>query len=181
MKCHKYKIHDWVTVNEYCEKDIRDLIGKKSLIVELHMGSIYDYVILTEGKETKVKEFEIEPISLLEKEFDTVDNKNSYFEDLGLKTGQLVDEKQKAYGDSVGKTFELMKIYLQNWRNEDGTYTIPESLLKHILLQVRIIDKQNRIFNNPEGDLMQENPYLDKLGYSMLGVRMCESNSQQHN
>ena len=99
-----------------------------------------------------------------------------YFEKLGTEIGNLVDTKQQAYGDSVSKTYKLMQIFLEQYENEDNTYTIPKSLLKHILLQVRMIDKQNRIFSNPDGDLMQENPYQDSVGYSMLGVRMCEQN-----
>jgi hypothetical protein len=67
-----------------------------------------------------------------------------------------------------------MKVFLQEYRNKDNTYTIPESLLQHVLLQVRIIDKQNRIFSNPDGDLMKESPYNDITGYGMLGKRMSD-------
>jgi hypothetical protein len=98
----------------------------------------------------------------------------NYFEQKGLEIGQLVNKKQAAYGDSISKAYKLMQIYLENYDNGDNTYTIPKSLLKHILLQVRIIDKQNRIFNNPDGDLMEENPYADTVGYSLLGMRMCD-------
>lgn len=97
---------------------------------------------------------------------------NKSFEQLGQEIGVLTDNKQKAYGNSVDKTFELMKVFLREYRNEDGTYTIPESLLRHLLLQVRIIDKQNRIFSNPDGDLMNESPYKDLAGYSLIGVNM---------
>lgn len=96
------------------------------------------------------------------------------FEQLGSDIGKFTDEKQKAYGNSVDKAFELMKIFLREYRNPDHTYTIPESLLKHLLLQVRIIDKQNRIFSNPEGDLMGESPYRDMTGYSLIGTNMDE-------
>ena len=98
----------------------------------------------------------------------------NYFEQKGLEIGQLVNKKQLAYGDSISKAYKLMQIYLENYDNGNDTYTIPKSLLKHILLQVRIIDKQNRIFNNPDGDLMEENPYADTVGYSLLGMRMCD-------
>lgn len=168
MKVHKYKVDQEIIITEKCEIDLKNMIGKKGVITGLYGGLAYDYLADIDGKEIKVGEWEFELVE------DENVSKPTYFEELGTKTGKLVDEKQLAYGDSVGKTFDLMKIYLQNWRNEDGTYTIPESLLKHILLQVRIIDKQNRIFNNPDGDLMEENPYSDTVGYGMLGVRMCD-------
>jgi len=95
-----------------------------------------------------------------------------YFKEKGMKLGKIIDTKQAAYGDSVSKSSELMKIYLQDYKQEDGTYKINEKLLDHILLQVRIIDKQNRIFSNPEADLMDESPYTDISGYGLLGERM---------
>jgi hypothetical protein len=97
--------------------------------------------------------------------------KTGYFEEKGHKLGKLVDEKQAAYGDSISKASKLMKVYLEDYKTADG-YLIPEELLDHILLQVRIIDKQNRIFSNPKADKMNESPYDDISGYGMLGGRM---------
>jgi hypothetical protein len=99
------------------------------------------------------------------------------FEELGSNIGKLVEKKQQAYGNSIDKTYKLMQVFLEGYDNGNNTYTIPKSLLKHILLQVRIIDKQNRIFSNPDGDLMEENPYSDCAGYSLLGMRMVEDGS----
>lgn len=96
------------------------------------------------------------------------------YSQIGTEIGELVEQKQKAYGDSITKAFDLVKVFIRDYRNEDGTYTIPESLLKHLLLQVRIIDKQNRIFSNPDQDLMGESPYSDIAGYSIIGTK--ESN-----
>jgi hypothetical protein len=112
----------------------------------------------------------IEPIHIDSLE----NNKLGYFEELGLSIGKLVDQKQRAYGDSVTKCYEIMKVLLQDYKNEDNTYTIPESLLPQMLLEVRKIDKMNRRFSNPDGDLMGENPFQDDVGYSMLGVRLIE-------
>jgi hypothetical protein len=124
------------------------------------------------GEVEQVVDFEeLQPIEYVEQAINT-----NYFEQKGLEIGQLVNKKQKAYGDSISKAYKLMQVYLENYDNGDDTYTIPKSLLKHILLQVRIIDKQNRIFNNPDGDLMEENPYADTVGYSLLGMRMCDEN-----
>ncbi len=96
------------------------------------------------------------------------------YQDLGKEIGKLVDKKQMAYGNSVGNSIDILKIFLRKYKNEDNTYTIPESLLWHLLLQVRIIDKQNRIFNNPDLDLMEENVYSDLCGYSLLGHHYVE-------
>jgi hypothetical protein len=102
-----------------------------------------------------------------------------YFPEKGHEIGKLVMNKQLAYGDSVSKAYKLMQVFLENYDNGDDTYTIPKSLLRHILLQVRIIDKQNRIFSNPDGDLMEENPYADTVGYGLLGMRMSDEQNNQ--
>lgn len=99
-------------------------------------------------------------------------NSNGYFESKGQSLGKLIDLKQEAYGDSVSKTSKLIRILLSDYLQKDGTYRITEELLDHILLQVRIIDKQNRIFSNPKADKMGESPYTDISGYGMLGERM---------
>lgn len=99
---------------------------------------------------------------------DVIDN---YFEQRGQEIGKLVDSKQKAYGNAVVQSYEVLKVFLQPYLHDDG-YHIPESLLLHLLIQVRLIDKQNRIFNNPSQDLMEENTYRDMTGYSMLGEKL---------
>jgi hypothetical protein len=101
-------------------------------------------------------------------------NKKS-FQEIANEIGKFTDMKNDAYGSSVDATYEVMKVFLNKYKNDDNTYTIPESLLKHIFLQVRMIDKQNRIFNNPDGDKMEESPYRDLAGYSLIGVRMTEN------
>lgn len=97
------------------------------------------------------------------------------FQEIANEIGKFTDMKNDAYGSSVDTTYEVLKIFLKKYKNHDNTYTIPESLLKHIFLQVRMIDKQNRIFNNPDGDKMEESPYRDLAGYSLIGVRMTEN------
>lgn len=94
------------------------------------------------------------------------------FKQKGQKIGELVDLKQKAYGNAITKTNKLLEVFLEDYKNDDNTYTIPASLLKHIALQVRIMDKMNRIFSNPDGDLMQESPYNDVAGYGLLGSEL---------
>ena len=92
------------------------------------------------------------------------------FEQAGMELGKLVDEKQKAYGDSITKIGKLLKVFLSDYYDHEAkTYTLPESMIDHVGMMVRIIDKQNRIFSNPDGDLMHESPYKDIAGYGLLG------------
>jgi hypothetical protein len=123
----------------------------------------YDDTSMTVVSASMLKRIENEGAIMVEK--------TGYFEEKGHKLGKLVDEKQAAYGDSISKASKLMKVYLEDYKTDDG-YLIPEELLDHILLQVRIIDKQNRIFSNPKADKMNESPYDDISGYGMLGGKL---------
>lgn len=96
------------------------------------------------------------------------------FEKLGQEIGKFTDGKNQQYGSSVDATYAMMKSLMERYSNQDDTYTIPKALLPHILLQVRMMDKQNRIFNNPSGKGDSESPYKDLLGYSLIGVDMVE-------
>ena len=125
--------------------------GEESCIVKMKNGNTYSY------KEEDLLPLEQEKI------------KSGFYEQKGKKIGQLVDKKQEAYGNSVESSVEIIKVFMKKYKNHDGTYTIPGSLIPHLLYQVRIIDKQSRIFNNPDGDLMEENTYQDITGYGMLG------------
>jgi hypothetical protein len=93
------------------------------------------------------------------------------YEEEGKKLGQLIELKQKAYGNAIQQTYNVVKEFMRPYETEEG-YVIPKELLQHLLLMVRIIDKQNRIFNNPKGDLMGESPYCDISGYGLLGKNM---------
>lgn len=91
------------------------------------------------------------------------------FEKLGAEIGRHVDVAQVAYGNAFGQAGDVLRVYLRKYKNEDGSYTIPNELLDHLLVLVREIDKNFRIVSNPSGDLMGENPYKDKAGYGLLG------------
>lgn len=94
------------------------------------------------------------------------------FTEIGLSIGEFTDKKNKQYGSSVDATYDMIKVLMERYKNENNTYTIPESLLQHILLQVRMMDKINRIFNNPSGKGDSESPYNDLAGYSLIGIDM---------
>jgi hypothetical protein len=66
----------------------------------------------------------------------------------------------------------MIKVLMERYTYDDENYLMPKSLLQHILLQVRIMDKQNRIFNNPSGEGDSESPYTDITGYGLIGIDM---------
>ena len=86
------------------------------------------------------------------------------YETRGRKIGALVDEKQVAYGDSFGKSGEVMRILYP-----DG---IPSDKIDDALCVVRIIDKLFRIAS--DRDALGESPYHDIAGYGLLGAARAE-------
>lgn len=97
------------------------------------------------------------------------------FQEIANEIGKFTDIKNDAYGSAFEITYEILEILLKKYKNNDGTYTVPESLLQHIPLITRILDKLARIFNNPDGDKMKESQYRDITGYGLIGVRMTEN------
>ena len=82
------------------------------------------------------------------------------FAEIGQEVGKLVAEKQKAYGDSFGRSGEcLRQMY------PDG---IKPEQYDDLLTIARILDKLFRIANDP--DAFDENPYQDIVGYGLLGM-----------
>jgi hypothetical protein len=91
---------------------------------------------------------------------DPNDKRLELYEKTGSEIGKLVAEKQVAYGDSFGKSGELLKVLYP-----DGV--MPEDYTDMLTI-VRIIDKIFRIATNKGA--FEENPYKDIAGYSLLGV-----------
>ena len=82
------------------------------------------------------------------------------YEAMGGELGSLVDEKQKAYGDSFGKSGNMMRILYP-----EG---IMPTQLDDALAMVRVLDKLFRIATNK--DAFGENPWKDIAGYALLGM-----------
>lgn len=101
-------------------------------------------------------------------------NKNNKFEQIANELGRFTDDKNRQYGSSVDVAYEVFKVLLERYKYNDDNYLIPKSLLPHMLLQVRMMDKINRIFNNPSGKGDSESPYKDLTGYSLIGVDMVD-------
>lgn len=150
----------------------------ESLLIRDVSGEVIDVTTLAYGINLNVSEEEEYDDEILyddDFEDDTVEREDliiSGNDDIHKKiandVASIVSDKQKAYGNSVDKVERVIEVLMEQYDNGDGTYTIPKELIPHLLYQVRILDKQNRIFTNPKGDLMDESPYTDILGYALL-------------
>lgn len=76
-----------------------------------------------------------------------------------VKLEKLVSEKNKAYGDSIGSSEKIFRLYYPNG--------IKPEQYGDILLMARILDKLSRIANTKGA--FGENPFEDILGYSIRG------------
>lgn len=82
------------------------------------------------------------------------------YSELGESVGNLVREKQEAYGDSFGRSGECLRQMFP-----DG---IEPEQYDDLLTIARMLDKLFRIATNP--DAFDENPYADLAGYALLGM-----------
>lgn len=79
---------------------------------------------------------------------------------IGQEIGELVTKKQVAYGDSFGKSGDVMRILYP-----DG---ISPEQMDDAFPVARIVDKLFRIAS--DRDAYGENPYEDIAGYGVLGA-----------
>ena len=93
----------------------------------------------------------------------------SLFSRLGREIGELVADKQEAYGDSFGKAGEVMRILYPAG--------ISPSQMDDALAVVRVIDKLFRVAT--DRDALGESPWRDIVGYALLGVARCEVKREQ--
>ena len=86
-------------------------------------------------------------------------NKN-IFSILGDQVGDLVNDKQRAYGDSFGRSGECLRQMFPKGIKPDQ--------YDDLLTIARILDKLFRLANDPSA--FDENPYRDIVGYALLGM-----------
>jgi hypothetical protein len=86
------------------------------------------------------------------------------FEMLGVEIGAKTDEKQAAYGDSFGKSGNVLREFYPEGVRPDQ--------FDDMLAIVRIVDKLFRIATNK--DALGESPYRDITGYGLLGAERTE-------
>lgn len=87
------------------------------------------------------------------------------YAEIGRSIGELVETKQVAYGDSFGKSGQIVRILYP-----DG---IPLEKLDDALTVVRVIDKLFRIAT--DRDALGESPWKDIAGYAILSLRRMEN------
>lgn len=80
------------------------------------------------------------------------------YTELGREVGALVERKQAAYGDSFGRSGQILEVLYP-----DG---IPVEQYTNALAVVRIVDKLFRIATDKYA--LGENPGFDIAGYGLL-------------
>jgi hypothetical protein len=89
------------------------------------------------------------------------------YEKIGADIGKLVETKQNAYGDSFGKSGDVMRILYPNG--------ISAAQVDDALTVVRVLDKLFRIAT--DRDALGESPWRDVAGYALLSVKRVDYKS----
>lgn len=87
------------------------------------------------------------------------------YSEIGLGIGETVEKKQAAYGDSFGKSGQVMRILYP-----EG---VSPGKLDDALTVVRVLDKLFRIAT--DRDALGESPWRDIAGYALLSVSRLEA------
>lgn len=82
------------------------------------------------------------------------------YKNLASEIGEMVDEKNAAYGSSFEQAGDFLKLLYPNG--------IPTEAYADMLCIVRIFDKLKRLATHKEA--FGESPYADLVGYSLLGL-----------
>lgn len=122
----------------------------------LLVGSVYT---VAKNNAHGIKLEELPNLNFYRDRFVLADQASSY-EEIAARIGRLVQEKQRAYGDSFGKSGEVLKILYP-----DGIST---EQLKDALTITRILDKLFRIATDK--DALGEDPWQDIAGYAILAT-----------
>lgn len=86
------------------------------------------------------------------------------FRSIAAEIGELVEEKNKSYGNSFAKCGEFLRLLFPAG--------IQPAQYDDALALVRIFDKQMRIATRK--DAFGESPYRDIAGYGLLGIAKDE-------
>lgn len=101
-----------------------------------------------------------EPVSLL-----SVVKRERQRIEWATQTAKLVNEKNKAYGDSFLKTGEILHLMCPE---------IPKDKCVMMLTAARILDKLFRLLNDPSA--FNEDPADDIIGYGLLVKELLHNN-----
>ena len=80
------------------------------------------------------------------------------YEQIGMRIGALVDEKNRAYGDSFNQSHQFLELLYPNG--------VSVEQYSDMLALIRMFDKMMRIANKKEA--FDENPFKDLAGYAIL-------------
>ncbi len=86
------------------------------------------------------------------------------YERIGQAIGEMVDEKQRAYGRSFDKSGQILRLLYP--------YGVKVEQYDDLLAMVRIIDKLFRIATNKGA--LGEDPWRDIAGYALLKNKNLE-------
>ena len=89
------------------------------------------------------------------------------YKKIGQEIGLLVQEKNKAYGDSFGQACKILEVLYPGG--------IKPEQYRDALAITRLIDKLFRLANKK--DAFGESPWKDICGYAMLGIANDEVDS----
>ena len=87
------------------------------------------------------------------------------YEKIGTQIGNLVQEKNLAYGDSFSQACHILEVLYPNG--------IQPEQYRDALAIIRVIDKLFRLANKK--DAFGESPWRDICGYAILGIANDES------
>lgn len=85
---------------------------------------------------------------------------NDKYKKIGTEIGELVDEKNAAYGSSFAESHKILSVLYPNGIK-------PEQYTDALAI-IRVIDKLFRIANKK--DAFGESPWRDIAGYALLGI-----------
>ena len=88
---------------------------------------------------------------------------------LGKEIGELVEVKQAAYGDSFGRSGEVLRILYP-----DG---VTADKYRDLLTVTRVLDKLFRIAT--DRDALNESPWRDVAGYALLAAAATEDERKE--
>lgn len=83
------------------------------------------------------------------------------YKNIGNEIGELVDEKNAAYGSSFAECHKILSVLYPNGIQ-------PEQYTDALAI-IRVIDKLFRIANKK--DAFGESPWQDIAGYALLGIQ----------
>ena len=90
------------------------------------------------------------------------------FEEIAIEIAQTLKEKDAAYGSAFDKAAKFFELLYPNG--------IKPEQYGDMLCLARMFDKQMRIANKK--DAFGESPYMDLIGYAILGERRERSNKE---